>query len=265
MRTWILVLTLSLAGNYANAADGRIEINHAAIMAGHITPGDAPGYPATLSEQGSYILTSNLEMPNQDTTGIEVTTEFVTIDLNGFSIIGITTCSNIPVTSCAPTGNGDGIRSQFDGTSVSNGVVQGAGRYGVSISNDGGTIENMRAQANGATGLVVSSVDGDEGGTVRNSVSNRNGRDGIFVGDGGQAFDNVAYGNGRFGMFISEGSRASGNTLRLNFDHGLFASTSSGFVNNVMSGNDQAGSSDQTNGGGIEMGTNVCGTNTTCP
>lgn len=265
MRTRILLIMLLFGSGIAQAADGRLEINHVAVLAGGITPGDTPGYPATLSESGSYVLTSNLQMPNENTSGIIVGAEFVSIDLNGFAIIGNTTCSEIPVDSCAPTGGGDGIRSTLDGTSVANGVVRGAGRYGVSISNDGGTIENVRAQNNGSTGLVVSSIDGDEGGIIRNCVSNRNGSDGIFVGDGGLAAGNVGYGNGRFGLFASVGSRVVDNTLRLNSGIGLFSSGGTGFSGNVITGNNGGDANAQTNGGGIQIGTNVCGTNTTCP
>ena len=36
----------------AMAADGVVLITHAKALAGNITPGDAPGYPITLSKTG---------------------------------------------------------------------------------------------------------------------------------------------------------------------------------------------------------------------
>lgn len=262
----VILVTLMLSGvSPAIAADGRFEINHVSVLEGGITPGDTPGYPATLSVEGSYVLTSNLFIPNHNTHGIVVSAEFVSIDLNGFSIIGTTTCSNVPVDACAPLGTGRGITSDFRGTSVSNGVVRGAGLFGVLLSSDGGTIESVRAQDNGSTGLAVSALSEDAGGAIRNSVSNRNGGDGVFVGNGGLAFGNVAYGNAQYGLHALEGSRVVGNTLRLNFSFGLLCSEGTGFADNVITGNAQGDANPQTNAFCIDMGGNVCGTDTSCP
>ena len=64
------LLTLALA--LPAFADGRIEINQARALAGGITPGDAPDFPVTLDQGGSYVLTSNLLLPNVNTHGIVV-------------------------------------------------------------------------------------------------------------------------------------------------------------------------------------------------
>ena len=259
------VVLLSLGAAPALAVDGVIEINHAAVVAGGITPGDSPGYPATLSAPGSYRLTGNLEMPDQNTDGIEISGDFVSVDLNGFSIIGPTVCSGTPVTSCTPTGGGTGIDSDADGTSIFNGVVRGSGQFGVSISGHGGTIDNVRAQDNALNGLTVNAASQDQGGTIRNSNSNRNGNFGIYIGNGGLAEGNVVFGNGSSGIFATEGSNVIGNTMRSNSGFGLSASVGTGFGNNVMTDNNMGNANPQTNGGGVEMGTNVCATNTTCP
>ena len=55
----------------ALAADGVDEINQTSALAGGITPGDAAGFPITLTEPGSYVLTSNLSVP-AGTSGIDV-------------------------------------------------------------------------------------------------------------------------------------------------------------------------------------------------
>ena len=81
----------------AAAADGVIEINQAGAMQGGVTAGDtAAGFPVTISEFGSYRLTGNLTVADAGTTAIEVTSGDVTIDLNGFIISGMTTCSGTP-------------------------------------------------------------------------------------------------------------------------------------------------------------------------
>ena len=42
------------------AQDAVVLIDQTRVMAGNITPGDAPGFPATISRSGSYRLASNL-------------------------------------------------------------------------------------------------------------------------------------------------------------------------------------------------------------
>src|SRR5262245_24689246 len=80
----------------ALAVDGAIEFNQAAVSAGGITPGDTPGFPATLSLPGSYRLTGNLDLRGEpsppNTTAVEITAKDVTLDLNGFAIIGNAVC-----------------------------------------------------------------------------------------------------------------------------------------------------------------------------
>ncbi len=55
------LLLLGLAGT-ARAVDGVILIDQSKAMAGNITPGDAPGFPVTISQPGSYRLSSNLDV-----------------------------------------------------------------------------------------------------------------------------------------------------------------------------------------------------------
>src|SRR5436190_432567 len=102
-----LAPALLLAGLSCNmyAVDGIILIDQNRALAGGVTPGDAPGFPVTISQRGSYRLASDLIVPNANTTAIVVNANNVTIDLNGFSIIGPTVCIvNLggTVTSCSP-------------------------------------------------------------------------------------------------------------------------------------------------------------------
>src|SRR5882757_4036016 len=90
------------------AVDGVILIDQTRALAGSVTPGDTPGFPITLSQAGSYRLTGNLTVPNASTAAISIGADNITIDLNGFSIIGPTVCSTINtgngpiVNSCSP-------------------------------------------------------------------------------------------------------------------------------------------------------------------
>src|SRR5947207_5818225 len=121
-----LAPALLLAGLSCNmyAVDGVILIDQNRALAGGVTPGDAPGFPVTISVAGSYRLSGNLTVPDANTTAISITAKNVTIDLNGFSIIGPTVCTGIPVTSCSPTGSGVGITSFQSMISVYNGVIR---------------------------------------------------------------------------------------------------------------------------------------------
>src|SRR5208283_2371136 len=85
-----LALATILAGLCGSmyAVDGVVLIDQNRALAGGITPGDTPGFPVTISQTGSYRLTGNLTVPDVNTGGIVVTADHVTIDLNGFSIIG---------------------------------------------------------------------------------------------------------------------------------------------------------------------------------
>src|SRR2546426_5014835 len=98
-RMALLVAIIALAFPL-HAVDGVVLINQSNALAGNVTPGDAPGFPVTISVSGSYRLSSNLTVPDANTNAIEIKTSGVTIDLNGFSILGPTVCS----TSCSPAG-----------------------------------------------------------------------------------------------------------------------------------------------------------------
>src|SRR5947199_10311415 len=77
----------------AYAVDGVVLINQNAALAGNVTPGDAPGFPVTISVSGSYRLSGNLTVPDTVTTAIRIQADNVAIDLNGFSILGPLVCS----------------------------------------------------------------------------------------------------------------------------------------------------------------------------
>jgi hypothetical protein len=71
----------------AIATSGEILINQGKALAGNVTPGEAPGFPVTLSRLGAYGLTGGLQVPpNKD--GIAIAAESVTLDVNGFQLTG---------------------------------------------------------------------------------------------------------------------------------------------------------------------------------
>jgi hypothetical protein len=214
-----LASTLLAAAPAAFAADGQILINQAKAMAGGVTPGDAPGFPVTISQSGSYKLVGDLTVPDENTNGVEIggsSVPFdVTLDLNGFAIVGPTVCpfSGGP---CAPLGTGDGIHVILVGSTavatvaIYNGTVRGMGRDGItgSVSNLGMLIDRVRAVSNGSDGIFAGT------GVVTNSLAIRNGLRGI-VGNVSNVQDNVAYRND-FGISLGSGGGAGGNVSASN-------------------------------------------------
>ena len=190
------------------AVDGVVLIDQNRALAGGVTPGDAPGFPVTISLAGSYRLTGNLTVPDANTTAILITHDNVTIDLNGFSILGPTVCTGKAFTLCSPIGPGDGV----DGGSVKkvtvvNGTVHGMGNIGTLLQ--AGSVRNVQADNNGAAGIFVST------GTVSGNICISNGGSGILV-NNATVSGNTAIGNASRGIEASCPSSIVGNTAYQN-------------------------------------------------
>ena len=161
-------------------------------------------FPIVISAPGSYQLNSNLVVSEPGTTAILVEANDVTIDLNGYSILGPAVCTGCPA-SCTLTGLGVGIDALtfgVDNLRVSNGVVSGMGAEGIAAFNNA-VIENVRAIGNGADGIDVYYLsDGlfSNYFTVRDCISNFNGHDGIDTGVSGLVVENVTDCNGNDGL-----------------------------------------------------------------
>lgn len=209
---------LSLAPCLVLATDGVIEINQAKVLAGG-------GFPYTIASAGSYRLTSDLlvtaapDPPN--TTAILITAPGVTLDLNGFSIRGPITCTQIPA-SCNGAGTGNGIRAQlggvFDGNlTVRNGNVRGMGGIGVYIEGAGGNFEDLEVTHCAGGGLSLSGV-------ARGIQAHLNAAFGIFL-FGGSLTGSVSTNN--FGPGIIAGvASVVGNTAYQNQGKGIQADRS---------------------------------------
>jgi hypothetical protein len=263
------------------AVDGVIEINQVRADAGAVTPGDTANFPVTIDQPGSYRLTGNLTVPDANTSAIEVEADNVRIDLNGFSILGPTVCG---FSGCSPTGGGMGIEgSNVEGLSVSNGTIQGMGDTGIQLTVGSGSsrIERVRAVSNGRVGISPGSES-----LVTHCTANNNGLTGISVGGqsvvshniandnqgtgvvsagirlglGSIGIQNTAYRNDNDGIACSGRCTVLGNNVGNNSAFGLVLGSNSGYAQNVITVNTGG-----TVSGGIEIGENVCDTNTTCP
>jgi parallel beta-helix repeat protein len=190
-----------------NAVDGVVLISQVQALAGNVTPGDAPGFPVTISVLGSYRLSGNLTVPDANSVAILITADNVSLDLNGFSIIGPTVCTGTPaVTSCTPTGSGIGVQSSKSSISVFNGSIRGMGDAGIAIDGAGAIIDRVTAFSNGNAGFEL------HGGrlTGNTATSNRVG----FQADNSTLTGNTAIGNG--GGIECNQCTVSGNTANSN-------------------------------------------------
>jgi parallel beta-helix repeat protein len=218
----------------AHAVDGVLEINLTCALNTGCFTGDSPGFPVTIGQRGSYRLTGNLQVENSDQTAIDVTPtlSLVTIDLNGFTILGSTICQGAPP-QCSGTGSGVGVAAAVpDGrVVVRNGHIRGMGDAAVRIGSDG-LVEDLLITSNGGNGIDCSLC------VVR---GNR-----------------VSF-NGGSGIVVSTSSIVKENTMFRNVGFGMEAGASSGYVHNTMKFNTLGQVT-----GGVQVGPNVCD-NSLCP
>ena len=205
--------------------------------------------PYTINQSGAYYFTRNLKMvPDQN--GITVRADDVTIDLNGFSLIG------------PGDGNSDGISMKGRcNVEVRNGTIQGWGGAGVieqTMDGTGHRMVDLRITLNGfagvcligdshlvkdctgffngyailvgplcmVTGNVTSwnffqGIDAGYGCNVMGNTCGWNGGDGINVGEGCLVQDNMVLDNNQGIMIIGNGACVKNNTLRANDTIGI--------------------------------------------
>ena len=240
---------LALPG-MALAVDGQVLITQARAMAGGVTAGDTAGFPVTISEPGSYKLGSDLVVPDGNTTAILITTSHVTIDLNGFAILGPADCSGGFPCSGAGNGSGSGIATgpsvtpQFNIT-IRNGTIQGMGGVGVGLEGDSHLVEQLHVRSNGDNGIDIG-ASADAGlSIVQNNMVQRNGRNGIRIG-GGTVRHNVVTTNASNGIATFGTASLLYNTVTRNGESGLNmanpfapAPSKTGYVGNILSDNVQ--------------------------
>ncbi len=81
-----LILILALP---ALAGDGVLEINQTCAVQTGCFAGDTAGFPVTVTQPGSYVLTENLSIPPAaGPNAVHLSASEVTLDLNGFTITG---------------------------------------------------------------------------------------------------------------------------------------------------------------------------------
>ena len=190
-----IVLILILCGmNFAKADDGVFAINDVCDGFGCFS-GDVGGFPVTITNSGSYMLTSNIVSTSTTDNVIEITADNVTLDLNGFSIIGPRTCTGANTTlSCTNSGM---TASAISGHNLSNiviknGIIQGfdTGVRLSGLSQRGNVVHHVNSSQN-EFGFVITN------GMISDSTANINLDSGFSNGLLGSLFvrDSFAFGN----------------------------------------------------------------------
>jgi hypothetical protein len=221
-------VTLALGlGAYATAAAAPTKINSC----------------QTLTQSGSYVLAKNLTAAGDC---LVVGNDFITIDLNGFTISG--------------QGTGSGIKLQGDcgcagrGFEIRNGTIFAFAR-GIDFRVLGGApgknlIERIRVVDNSEFGVFM-----DEIAIVKDSIFFHNGvciflkgcprptesGDGLHVGRGSVVTGNTASENAGNGIVVGSGSTVIGNSADGNGANGFVVSGPSTLVNNTAGGNSNIG------------------------
>ena len=242
-----LIAIFGIVAMPAYAVDGVVLISQNTALAGNVTPGDLPGFPITIGLSGSYKLSTNLTVADANVNAIEIMADDVTIDLNGFSIIGPAVCLGLPPV-CSGAGVGVGIFSSRENITILNGKIRGMGGA-ISFSGLANRVERVHAVGNAGAGISMPSSSGN---IVIACTARTNAGIGIVV--DGLAESNTAFGNAGTGISvigsainnhsqnnfqsgISGSGTFIGNTVRFNSTQGINASCRSTIVSNTVEGN----------------------------
>jgi hypothetical protein len=240
-----VAIVVIVSGNIALASDGVIELSQTCAVNTGCLSLDGPGFPIDIRSSGSYVLTSNLDttaLGDPEVDVIAVIADDVTIDLNGFQILGPVECAGGPPAEpriCSPQNliDGQGIDSAQRGTTVRNGTIRGMPGGGVQCG-VGCRVENVTVMDTAGTGISV-----ETGGVVTNCVANGNHFSGISAGSGATGSviqGSTAIGNGTAGIFATR-TTVRGNTAAHNRGEGIFTNTGSTVIENAISNNNENG------------------------
>lgn len=200
--------------------------------------------PFTITQPGSYYLITNLYVASG--TGITISNNNVTVDLNGFALTG--------------TSSGFGIYFPINQTNVTvrNGSMSGWSSGVVVLQNNS---RNLVFERLAVSSCALYGISSSSPAWLRNCLCFSN-QYGIYVFGGGQvtdcdASDNGVFGlsaancivrncsaanNGHYGIYVAPGT-VSGCWVQNNFDSGIYVlSSGSEIIGNTCIGNNTSGS-----------------------
>lgn len=213
LETCVAALLLGTLATPALAVDGVVLIDQNRAAAGGVTPGDTAGFPVTISVPGSYRLAGDLTVGDSNTSAIVITAPNVSLDLNGFSILGPVSCGRSGgAVACTPGGSGIGVSAPAaSNVTITNGTIRGFAQPAILMTAGGALpsrVEKTSAASNGSTGIAV------DDGVLANNIATLNAIHGLGL-NHGYAVGNYSTNNGASGLFIGSGGYM-GNVFTLN-------------------------------------------------
>lgn len=242
----------ALIADTAFAEEGVVEINQACALSGGCLNGDGAGFPVSISVAGSYRLTSNLVLPDANTTGITLTASNISIDLAGFAIIGP-----------GLVGVGHGIDHQIGfEVRIYGGSVLGVGADGIR-TNGRSSVADMRISDVGGT-CILSKTNQS---IIRDNQVARCGENGInSSGLPSLILGNTVIDAGTDGISAFSGVGIHRNVISGSGAGGINATITTVYSSNLLTENNGGSANPQVIGtSGIDLGSNVCGVPATCP
>ncbi len=180
------------------------QVEPRTIVAQPISPANLP---FNITAEGSYYLTGNIVAPAGHTSvGINVDASNVTIDLNGFELVGV-------------TGSGSGIFITGGRTNIAvrNGTIRNWGSNGIDgAGNQRVQAESLRVISNTSTGLFL-----DAGAVALKCTSYGNGGNGIIGKAHSLIRDCDTSANGIEGISVGAGSVVQGCVVNGNSSRGI--------------------------------------------
>ncbi|QBB70178.1 right-handed parallel beta-helix repeat-containing protein [Pseudolysobacter antarcticus] len=261
------IFVLALLPLVTSANPGALEINQDCAAVGCFA-GDTPGFPVTITQPGSYILTSDLLTTDVNMDAIDVSVSSVDLDLNGHTLNGGGTCTGTPVTACSGFAGTSGISAIIGPNTpvvihIHNGTVHGFSNFGIVVgaAADGTLIDHISAYENGNSGVAISgTLNVATTARIRDSQISRNKLTGVVSPTASTLLveNSTVTGNGQIGLFFRSASMAVGNRINNNGSQGLYCIGYTCVLGqNVFMGNNAAGAQFAV-GTLSDMGGNVC-------
>jgi hypothetical protein len=187
-----------------------------------------------ISASGSYILNGNLTSTSAITNCIDVSTSWVTINLNGFTVTG-------------KGGTATGIYSNFGALRVFNGSVNGFG-VGITAAGIGAVLQKVNIGSSVKAGASLGNYARVSGSQFQGNGTGGSG-DGLDVGHNAVITHCVFSSNKGNGLKAGGGLVVAGSTAANNSQIGFMTGGSSVIKNNTASANGTEGFCDDCNGG----------------
>ncbi|MBU1693570.1 MAG: right-handed parallel beta-helix repeat-containing protein [Verrucomicrobia bacterium] len=171
------------------------------------TPISAEGHE--IQAPGSYYLTTNI-ITSGATAGLRIQTNNVTLDLNGFSILGHN-----------GSGNGISVSAGVDNALIRNGTIRDCYYHGIDAASATRCVfQDLRVLGNARFPATHDGINAGSQALVERCQITDNGGDGLVAGAGCRIVNNTIIGNGNNGIELTgSGSYVADNIVKSNADN----------------------------------------------